>query len=206
MSRNFRLKNLIELNYSNVLQVSTKHSHLALKILKSTHKQCWFNKVINAISFCQINMIDVKSNMTTNTVHFLKITIHNLSLQIVKTFINVVNKYIKLWTNKEFVKLSQKNWMRISLKIDWETKIIKKVKIYSLEKKNKIVVDNIFNKLHEQDRLFWTSKSTFFSFLCFVVWKDSLENKKNRVVIDIRASNAVFLSNVYSLSLQSEII
>ena len=69
ISRNFRLKNLIELDYSNVLQVSTKNSNLALRIFKSTHKQCWFNKIINAISFCHINMIDVKSNMTTNTVH-----------------------------------------------------------------------------------------------------------------------------------------
>ena len=204
--RNFRLKNLIELDYSNVLQMSTKHSNLALRILKFTHKQCWFNKVINAISFCHINMIDVKSNMKTDIVHSLEITIHNSSLQIIETFINVVNEYIKLWTDKEFVKLSQKNWMRISLKIDWETKIKEKVKIYSLEEKNKIVVDNIFNKLHEQDRLFWTSKSTSFNFLCFVVWKDSLENRKDRVVIDIRALNAVSLSNAYFLSLQSEII
>ena len=40
ISKNFRLENLIELNYFNVLQVSTKHSNLALRILKSTHKQC----------------------------------------------------------------------------------------------------------------------------------------------------------------------
>ena len=78
--------------------------------------------------------------------------------------------------------------------------------MYSFEVKNKLIVDETFNKLHEQNRLFWTFESISFSFLCFVIWKKSFDKRKNRVVIDIRILNAIFLSNVYSLSLQSEII
>ena len=44
--------------------------------------------------------------------------------------------------------------MRISLKANEDYKIKRKAKIYSLKIKNKIIVDEIFNKLHDQKRLF----------------------------------------------------
>ena len=198
ISRNFRLKNLIELDYSNVLQVSAKHSNLALRIPKSMHKQCWLNKIINVY----ISATTVAKDCT----HSFEIIIHNSSSQAVKTFTDVVDKYAELWTDKEFVELSQENWMRISLKADWESKIKEKIKIYSLRVKDKLIVDETFDKLHQQSRLFWTFESTFFSFSCFVVWRKPFDKKKNRVVIDIKTLNAIFLSDVYSLSLQSEII
>ena len=100
----------------------------------------------------------------------------------------------------------EKNWMRLSLKTNWEFKIKEKIKVYSLRQRDKIVIDEIFNKLHSQDRLKWTKQNTFFSFSVFVIWRDSTNNKKTRVVIDIKKLNAVFQSNAYSLSLQSDII
>ena len=68
------------------------------------------------------------------------------------------------------------------------------------------MIDETFNKLHSQDRLKWTKQDTLFSFSVFVIWRDSTNNKKIRVVVDIRKLNAVFQSNAYSLSLQNDII
>ena len=39
-----------------------------------------------------------------------------------------------------------------------------------------------------------------------MIWRDSSSNKKARIVVDIRDLNAVFQSNAYSLSLQSDVI
>ena len=71
----------------------------------------------------------------------------------------------------------------------------------------KNVVDKVFDKLHSQKRLGWTSGSTPFSFPIFIVWK-TLPNgsRKGRPVIDIRGLNAIMLPNVYLLSLQSDLI
>ena len=204
ISRNFCLSDLIELEYSNVLQINTEHANLTLKISKSIHKQSWFAKILKfCVSTYHINMID-----TTNTehIHSNDVIIHNSFDEAVKAFVNIVDQYVKLWIDQDFAKLSMKNWMRISLKADWNSKIKKKAKIYSLRIKNKTVVDEIFNKLHDQERLFWTSEATSFSFSYFVVWRKSFNKKKNRVIVDIRTLNAIFLSNAYSLSLQSDII
>ena len=209
ISRNFRLSNLIELEYLNVLQVNTEHADLILKISKSIHKQSWFAKILKVYvsAFYHINMIDTSTTVaSTEHIHSNDVIIHISSDETVKAFVNIVDQYVKLWTDQNFAKLSMKNWMRISLKANWDSKIKRKTKIYSLRTKNKTVVDEIFNKLHDQERLFWTSEATSFSFSYFVVWRKSFNKKKNRVIVDIRTLNAIFLSNAYSLSLQSDII
>ena len=83
---------------------------------------------------------------------------------------------------------------------------IKKVEIYSLKQRDRNAVDNIFDELHTQNRLTWINQETSFSFSIFVIWRDFSNNKKARVVVNIRSLNAVFQSNAYSLSLQSDVI
>ena len=43
--------------------------------------------------------------------------------------------------------------MRISLKADWEDKISGKAKVYSLDAKDKQLIDDIFDKLHNTEKL-----------------------------------------------------
>ncbi len=94
-----------------------------------------------------------------------------------------------------------------SVKVDWEQKVPKMAKVYPLSKKSKMVLDNTFDKLHEQGRLPWTTESTPFSFPVFVVWKTMPDGKrKGRVVVDIRGLNAMTRPDVYALPLQSEMI
>ena len=58
----------------------------------------------------------------------------------------------------------KKNWMRISLKSNWKSKITDKIKVYSLNVKNKTFVNKTFNELHTVNKMFWIIKSTFFLF------------------------------------------
>ena len=152
----------------------------------------------------------VTSKVTLSVINEIKLSInviiHEFSTKIIKTFTELVNAYFKLWIDQEFVELSEKNWMRISLKTNWEKKIKEKVKIYFLNMKNKTVIDETFDEFHKEKKLFWTTNATFFSFFCFVVWRDNFENKKERIVVDIRNLNAIIQSDAYSISFQFDII
>ena len=134
------------------------------------------------------------------------VTIHRSSKNAVKAFTALMSQYSDLEKDTDFAELSQQNWMRISLKSDWEQRIFDKTKIYSLNKKNRKLVDEIFDKLHESDRLSWTNEFIFFNYSVFCVWKKVNDKKKNRSIVDIRDFNAITQSNVYSLFLQFNII
>ena len=134
------------------------------------------------------------------------VIIHRFSKNAVKTFTALMSQYSDLWKDTDFAELSQQNWMRISLKSDWKKRIFDKVKIYSLNKKNRKLVDEIFDKLHESDKLSWTDEFIFFSYFVFCVWKEINDKKKDRSIVNIRDFNAITQSNVYSLFLQFNII
>ena len=126
---------------------------------------------------------------------------------IVTSLQQVIEFFFNLWKNIDFVIMNEKNWMRIFFKSDWEIKMSEKAKIYSLRQKDRILIDETFDKLHEFDKLFWITEFISFSYLLFCVWKiDVNDKRKKRVVIDIRDLNVIIQSNAYSLSLQSNII
>ena len=97
--------------------------------------------------------------------------------------------------------------MKISLKSDWETKIFEKVKVYSLKQKDRDLIDKTFDEFHKTGKFFWTIEFISFNYFLFCVWKINVNNeRKDRVVVDIRDLNVIIQSNAYSLSLQSNII
>ena len=190
---------LNELNYFNVYKVDENTSNLALKYVKTEHKTAWFNKTLTVYTA----IITSTSNITETKLN-IDVIIHKFSIKAFNAFIELINDYSKLWIDPEFVKLSVENWMRIFLKFDWEKSIKNKVKIYSLNFKDKAVINETFDDLQRQNKLSWTTNATFFS--CFVIWKDFSDNRKNRVVVNVRDLNAITQLNAYSVSLQSNII
>ena len=52
----------------------------------------------------------------------------------------------------------------------------------------------------------WIITTISFSFLCFVIWKITLKERKKRVIIDIRALNKIIILNVYFVSSQANIL
>ena len=199
ISRNFRLRLLNELNYFNVYKIDEEISNLALKYFKTEHKTAWFNKTLTIYT----TVITLTSNISETKLN-IDVIIHKFSVKAFNAFIDFINDYSKLWIDQEFVKLSVENWMRISLKFDWKKSIKNKIKVYSLNLKDKAVIDETFDDLQRQNKLSWTTNATFFS--CFVIWKDFSDNRKNRVVVNVRDLNAITQLNAYSVSLQSNII
>ena len=120
----------------------------------------------------------------------------------------VVSCYLKLWEDHgHVVNVSEEEWMDISLLDNWKDLYkVGQSKIYSLRLKDCEVVDEAFNKLHDQGWMNWTSHSTPFTYLCFVVWKSTLTGRKRRVVVDIQALNWITMSDAYSVPSQADIL
>ena len=83
-------------------------------------------------------------------------------------------------------------------------------KIYFLDIDKQKKVDKIFNKLHEQNCMNWSINHSSNEYLMFITWKNVEHNKKIirkiKIVINMYNLNKLIISDIYSTSLQSEII
>ena len=74
--------------------------------------------------------------------------------------------------------------MKIWLKNDWKSRVFDKIKIYSLNLRDRQLINQIFDELHNNDKLFWINVFIFFNYSIFCVWKILFfDERKNRVVI-----------------------
>lgn len=121
-------------------------------------------------------------------------------------FCALVEEFPKLWQDAGFVNVPEEEWLRIPLREDWQSRVTGKARVYPLGVRDRELVDTTFNELHEQGRLDWTTKNTPFSYPVFVVWKDTPDGRKGRVVVDIRGLNQLVVPDAYPLPLQSDII
>ena len=204
ISRNCRVKRIIELNFSNIymITIDDENDVVEFTIKKSftKHKINWFKRVIVVVYIVivvitSINLSIVNFSITNlnfviieyffsidyivqtflsisrifdviilnvlfaSTLSFASkiifnndITIHRFNDVAIQIFIDIVKKYFDFWKKTNFVDLSKKNWMKISFKIDWKSRIFDKIKIYSLNIKDKKLIDVIFDKLHKFDK------------------------------------------------------
>ena len=132
--------------------------------------------------------------------------------KIVRTLSEIIN-YYNIWMNyKEFTEVSEKKWIFISLKKKWENMIanMKLKKIYFLDVDKQKNVNKIFNKLHEQSCINWSINHSSNEYLMFMTWRNVEHNekmiRKARIVVNMHNLNKLIISDIYSMSLQSEII
>ena len=124
----------------------------------------------------------------------------------------VVVKYSAVWSETEWVvDIFEKYWMKICLKNNWKVIDAKlKHKFYSVLVNECAVIDETLDKLHDQEKAYWIQNSTLYACLIFVVWWTVYKNEtliwKEQAVVDLRELNQVTVSDVYLLSLQSDII
>jgi hypothetical protein len=99
--------------------------------------------------------------------------------------------------------------MSIDLKSNWIDKI-KINKIYLLDSNERAVIDETFDNLHAKKKMKWSIKSISFEYLVFVIYRTVMKNdkltRKDRVVINIRDLNAIIVSDVYLMLVQTNII
>lgn len=114
----------------------------------------------------------------------------------------VVRAFPELWTCKDTVMTEpESDYLRIPLTDD--SKSAKTRGPYRLSSKDKKVVDDTFQKLHEAGKMSWGPPGTL-AWPCFVVWTGaghggSSKPEKGRVVIDIRGLNAMVPQDTYPL-------
>ena len=114
-----------------------------------------FSTQTTKTSFTIIDVIDFDeksfANNFSEVILFNDVIIHQSN--VTQSFVNIIDEFLALWKNIDFVELSQDNWMRISLKFDWESRIINKIKIYSFDQRDRNLIDKIFDEFHQQNRL-----------------------------------------------------
>ena len=225
ISRNHRLSRLSEMKYANAYHIDSTDDarDLIARRSETIHKQDWFRRVMIETVTVFVAMIitmksfaDVDTELVLSTIVISSVIevlllngviIHNSGEEAIQSLRDIVEIFLNLWRDIGFVDMNMTDWMRISLKSDWERHVIEKAKIYSLELRDKQLVNDIFDELHKIDKLSWITKSTFFNYFLFCVWKTaSNDEKKSRVVVDIRDFNVIIQFDVYSLSLQFDII
>jgi len=98
--------------------------------------------------------------------------------------------------------------MNILLIDNWKTQYKpEQACVYSVEQKNCEIIDMVFDKLQAQGHLKWTTSFISFTYLCFMVWKNlPNETQKDRIVVDIWALNKIIMSDIYSVSSQTDIL
>jgi hypothetical protein len=117
---------------------------------------------------------------------------------------DTAEKY-QLWNKIENIVIDvfESEWMSITLKSKVK---IEAVKMYSMRSKKRELINEIFDKLHDQEKMHWTIKSIAHETSIFVVWRMINEEKKRRIIIDIRDLNKIVKFDSYSMFLQEDII
>ena len=82
---------------------------------------------------------------------------------------------------------------------------LKLVKIYLIKSKKRLIINVTFDKIHANDKITWVNQSTLFNFSIFVVWRETLNDFKNTIVINTQELNKVIESNIYFMFLQFNI-
>ena len=193
--RRFRLKIIQEYEDEKCYFAFSKDAHLATKQWITRIKKLMIRALLTALEAAETILLN-------------EITVYETS-NVTATLKTVVEKYFTLWTDDEkIINISSKKWMSIDLK---QNAKIATAKVYPLGSKEKEIIDLKFDKLHAQNKMQYSFQSTAHDYFVFVTWRTILKSKqasikKERVVIDIRALNKIIETDIYSMSLQSDII
>ena len=116
----------------------------------------------------------LSSELLTETLLLNRITVYSNADNLYQ-ITEVISQYPQLWEDWDnIVDVSESEWINISLLNNWrELYKAEQVKVYSLRKQNKELVDKTFNKLHIKNCLEWVLTVISFTYLCFVIWRDT---------------------------------
>ena len=162
----------------------------------------WWKTNTN-IYFSIILSSNVSKRVTSND-----ITIYD-NVSTYDRFFVVANAYFDIWRDSEnIVNISKKNWMSISTITETKSNAFK---VYFLESENRTIIDKEFDRLHVENKMNWIIEFTSYDYSCFVIWKivhvfDKTSKRKNKIIINIREFNKIFMFDAYFMTLQSDMI
>ena len=126
-----------------------------------------FNSTMQTQVFSTISlMTNSTDDKSLKIVMFNEITIFDHFF--VYNILSIVAEiYFEIWRNtNDIVDVSKKKWISISTISNVKSNANK---IYSLNSKNRKVVDKEFDRHHNNDKMSWTTKSTLYKYSIFVV-------------------------------------
>ena len=111
ISRNFRLKYLIEMNYSNVFFVDENIVELIMKVSRSSHKFSWFKKIIDIFVIVWIITIVISSLVLFDAIFSIMSIMYISSLQLffINFIILIIFDTLNIFANS-FAKILNKNF------------------------------------------------------------------------------------------------
>ena len=162
---------------------------------------------ISATAPTSVSTIMATPAVACETIHATGATIYG-NAPATNAISNVVEAYPSLWKDTgNVVNIPEDQYMEIPLVDNWQD-LYKagQARVYPVGTRDKDAIDEAFNKLHDQGRMEWTTSATPFTFPCFVVWKETPDGPKGRVVVDIRALNKITVPDAYPVPSQTEIL
>lgn len=140
--------------------------------------------------------------------HSTGVTMYDSGSNSIPALSEAVEAFPNLWKDTGNVtNIPESEWMDIPLIDNWQEQYKPgQARVYPVGAKDREVINEAFDKLHEQGRMEWTATATPFSFPCFVIWKDTPSGPKGRVVVDIRALNKITIPDAYPVPSQAEIL
>jgi len=199
------LSHVIEYEADGCYLANSKDAELAasIKVNWANWVRTCFHEVLTAVTAFHLETIDQSEWKIGH-----EVTVYESST-IAAQVKAVIHFYPHLWEDcSNVMKVSEKEWMNISLIDNWEAKYKpEQAHVYLISQNDWEVINKAFDKLQSQERLKWTKTSMSFTFFCFVVWKNLLnETRKERVVIDIWVLNKITMSDAYSVPSQVNIL
>ena len=198
ISRRARLDTIKKFEKDECYIVSKHDAHLAT--------ENWNN---NSFKLKIQTILAENESIETEMITETKIIIFDIT-DAQKTIQQMIEVYFNLWSDdkRATMNISKSDWMSINILSDAK---IPFAKIYSVESKDKKLINEMFDKLHAQERMKYSKQSTSYDYFVFVVWQTILKSdqksiRKNRVVVDIRDFNKIVESDNYFMSLQFDII
>ena len=228
--KNIRVENLQNFDEEDCYLASSDDDHLTVVSFSNWIKQLRRAAVARLITFATYKSahrassaaITIDSAFTTSQIDS---EVSSTSLIIVDTTIEIVmsneiivyedlsaynrlftiaEAYSSIWRdNDDTVNVSEEDWMFISILLKAKSDASK---IYSLSPEDKKVVDQKFDRLHSEEKMSWTKQLTSYEYSVFVMWRTINEVRKERVIVNIRDLNKIFMFDAYLMSLQFDVL
>lgn len=208
LPRHTRLGKVLEYEAAGCFQIDAKHTILADKPPRNDRSKSWVKRAFQGLLGTAAAFNAITAPNETETVHVTGATIYGSTTAATQAISDVVEAFPNLWKDTGNVtNVPEDQYMEIPLVDNWRD-LYKagQARVYPVGVRDKQVIDEAFDKLHDQGRMEWTTTSTPFSFPCFVVWKDTADGPKGRVVVDIRALNKITVPDAYPVPSQAEIL
>ena len=207
--RRMRLEMLCDYNEKRCYLTSPENAHLAIDQWTTTN----IRSVTRAFFEESIIEIQNKNKNFTKAKTLTKLILNNeITIYDVKknqaVLAQIAESYSDIWKDNDTpIKITSDQWMTILIKPDAKVTV---AKVYSVGPKDRALIDDLFDRMHEQDRMKWSTTSTRHDYPVFVTWRTILKPgqepiRKERVMIDIRSLNKIAETNSYSMSLQTDI-